>query len=173
MTLCVRSTSARLDLLTSSSSVSGRDPIAAAARLACSIANSLGLRSSALVCVSSDLVCNAFGVWHVMLVIVMINEKVRECIPPNCTVAPQWYMLKNMSGDYVDVMLLMAVFKAALLKSVSEQDWRSRKWLMVILPCDSKKPAWNHIMSDLTSAYANLVKSKIGLLKLRILRATS
>lgn len=38
-------------------------------------------------------------------------KKVRECIPPNCTVAPQWYMLKNMSGDYVDVMLLMAIFK--------------------------------------------------------------
>ena len=43
MTLCVKSISARLDLLTSSSSVSGKDPIAAAARLACSIANSLVL----------------------------------------------------------------------------------------------------------------------------------
>ena len=43
MTLCVKSTSARLDLLTSSSSVSGRDPIAAAARFACSIAKSLVL----------------------------------------------------------------------------------------------------------------------------------
>lgn len=43
MTLWVKSISARLDLLTSSSSVSGKDPIAAAARLACSIANSLVL----------------------------------------------------------------------------------------------------------------------------------
>lgn len=43
ITLWVRSTSARLDFLTSSSSLSGRESIASAARLACFMASSLVL----------------------------------------------------------------------------------------------------------------------------------